>query len=145
MGNSTSKRSEACTEALLAFDSTETEALTKHFYEAVRTKQGGSKGETMDAATLQRYLRIGPPLGSRLFKAMALMSAGDSGRPKQMLSFDDFVVAVSKCCSSQRYERRAFWLCVMKVTQKILCYSKRKDQSLVRVCMYTNVYVHVFL
>ncbi len=117
MGNSSSRHSQACAEALLAFDSSETEALTRHFHDASRRKQGGDKkGDTLDAAALESYLGLGAPLARRLFKAMtAASAAGEGSRPKKSMSFDDFVVAISKCCSSQRYERRAFWLSVMQV------------------------------
>jgi hypothetical protein len=121
MGNSNSRRSQACAEALLAFDSSETEALTRHFHEASRRKQGGDKGDTLDATALEGYLGIGKVLARRLFKAMMMTSAGEGGRPKKSMSFDDFVVAVSKCCSSQRYERRAFWLSLMQVRTRCMC------------------------
>mmetsp|Transcript_26690 Transcript_26690/g.67330 ORF Transcript_26690/g.67330 Transcript_26690/m.67330 type:complete len:472 (-) Transcript_26690:4-1419(-) len=104
MGNSSGKHSSACKEALSALDSNEVETLEQQFRAAAGRK---APQDRLDADSLGQALGLSSPaLAQGLFRAMQSVS----GCAKDAMPFDDFAVAVTKCCTSQRYERRSFWI-----------------------------------
>eukprot|EP00961_Rhodomonas_salina_P133367 1794369-Rhodomonas_salina.1 len=108
MGNSSAK-SAACKEALLSFDSQQVSALESNFRRVAGMRDPKDR---IDEESLSREMHLGGDLDSRLYRALHKLSGSDKPLDKG-LKYDHFVVALTKCCSSSRYDKRQFWMTVV--------------------------------